>query len=168
VTENISTAPEVHIHHTVSGFNRPRGFLLSTRGKVLVENCKFTNMNQGIQLSGELCDWYESGAALDVTIRDNDFDNSAYAGGVAIYSCPRLRAVKTNKDIIYSGKLLIEGNRFTQAEKRILQASHAAEIVMRNNTFKKDATLPSQWQASESGIAYEHCGKVSIEGIEEY
>ena len=167
VTENISTAPEVHIHHTVSGFNRPRGFLLSTRGKVLVERCKFTNMNQGIQLSGELCNWYESGAALDVTIRDNDFENSAYAGGVAIYSCPKLRAVETNKDIIYSGKLLIEGNRFTQAEKRILQVSHAADVVVRNNTFKKDAAMPSHWQVNESGISYEHCGKVEIEDLKE-
>ena len=124
-------------------------------------------MNQGIQLSGELCDWYESGAALDVTIRDNDFENSAYAGGVAIYSCPRLRAVETNKDIIYSGKLLIEGNRFTQAEKRILQVSHAADVVVRNNTFKKDAAMPSHWQVNESGISYEHCGKVDIEELKE-
>jgi hypothetical protein len=122
-------------------------------------------MNQGIQLSGELRDWYESGAALDVTIRDNDFENSAYAGGVAIYSCPRLRATEKNKDIIYSGKLLIEGNVFTQAEKRILQASHAAEVVMRNNTFKKDIALPSHWQVCESGISYEHCGKVEIEDL---
>ena len=66
VTENWSTAPEVHIHDTESGYNRPRGFLLSSRGKTLVERCKFYNMEQGIQLSGEMRDWYESGAALDV------------------------------------------------------------------------------------------------------
>ncbi len=102
-----------------------------------------------------------------MTIQDNDFENSAYAGGVAIYSCPKLRAVETNKDIIYSGKLLIEGNRFTQAEKRILQVSHAADVVVRNNTFKKDAAMPSHWQVNESGISYEHCGKVDIEELKE-
>lgn len=163
VVENISTSPEVHIHHTESGFNRPRGFLLSSRGKVLVEKCKFYNMNQGIQLSGELCDWYESGAALDVTIRDNDFTNSAYAGGVAIYSCPRLRATDTNPDIIYSGKLLIENNRFSQAERRILHVTNAADVKVRNNTFHTDTTLPKQYAHNESGITYAHCASIEIE-----
>ena len=165
VTENISTAPEVHIHHTESGYNRPRGFLLSTRGKVLVEKCKFYNMIQGIQLSGELCYWYESGAALDVTIRDNDFDNSAYAGGVAILSCPVLRATQTNKDIIYSGRLLIENNRFVQSEKRIMKVAHAAHVIFRNNTFKKDDSLPYHAPNGENGITFEHCGKVEIDDV---
>ena len=165
VTENISTAPEVHIHDTFSGFNRPRGFLLSSRGKVLVERCKFSNMNQGIQLSGELRDWYESGAALDVTIRDNDFYNSAYAGGVAIHSCPRLRATEKNKDIIYSGKLVVEGNRFTQSEKRILQVEHAESVIFRNNVFVKDENLPSQVQSAENGIRCQYCGSIDIEEV---
>lgn len=167
VTENITTAPEVHIHHTTSGFNRPRGFLLSTRGKVLVEKCKFSNMNQGIQLSGELCDWYESGAALDVTIRDNDFENSAYAGGVAIYSCPRLRATDKNKEIIYSGRLVVEGNRFEQAEKRILEVAHAREVVFQDNVFIRNDTLPPHAPYGETGIRFQHCGKVTIEAVKE-
>lgn len=167
VTENISTAPDVHIHHTVSGFNRPRGFLLSSRGKVLVEDCTFSNMNQGIQLSGELCDWYESGAALDVTIRNNNFCNSAYAGNVAIYSCPRLRATEKNKDIIYSGRLVVEGNRFEQAEKRIIDVSHAADVVFRNNVFVKNEDLPSKYAINDEGIRYRYCGKVSFESIKE-
>ena len=167
VTENISTAPDVHIHHTEAGFNRPRGFLLSTRGKALVEKCKLFNMMQGIQLSGELCNWYESGAALDVTIRDNDFANSAYAGGVAIYSCPLLRATEKNPDIIYSGRLLVEGNRFEQADKRIMTVAHARDVIFRNNTFKKNNTLPHHAPRCDSGITAHHCGSVLIEDVKE-
>lgn len=167
VTENISTAPEVHIHHTESGYNRPRGYLLSSRGKVLVEKCKFYNMNQAIQLSGELCDWYESGAALDVTVRDNDFENSAYAGGVAIYSCPRLRATQTNPDIIYSGRLVVENNRFTQSSKRIMRVTNAADVLMRNNTFHLDESLPFHARNGENGIVYAHCANVDIEELKE-
>ena len=163
VVENISTAPDIHIHDCVSGYNRPRGFLLSSRGKVLIERNSFHNINHGVQLSGELRDWYESGAALDVTIRDNDFTNSAYAGGSAIYSNPKLEATKTNKDLIYNGKLVIENNYFEQADRRILWAEHSAEVIFKNNTFKLNTSLPRHPAHNESGVRVENCGKVDIE-----
>ena len=163
VVENISTAPDIHIHDCVSGYNRPRGFLLSSRGKVLIERNSFHNINHGVQLSGELRDWYESGAALDVTIRDNDFTNSAYAGGSAIYSNPKLEATKTNKSLIYNGKLVIENNYFEQADRRILWAEHSAEVIFKNNTFKLNTSLPRHPAHNESGVRVENCGKVDIE-----
>ncbi|MFQ9147564.1 MAG: hypothetical protein ACLR5G_04585 [Eubacteriales bacterium] len=46
VVENRSTAPDVHITGCESGFNRPRGFLLSSAGHIEVENSVFYNMNQ--------------------------------------------------------------------------------------------------------------------------
>ena len=167
VTENLSTAPEVYIHDTESGYNRPRGFLLSSRGKTLVERCKFYNMEQGIQLSGEMCDWYESGAALDVTIRDNDFTNSAYFNGVAILSRPLLRATQYNKDIIYSGRLVVENNLFSQSDKRIMTVEHAQHVIFRNNTFKKDETLAYHGRNGENGITCAHCGTVEIEDVKD-
>lgn len=167
VVENISTAPNVHIHHTESGYNRPRGFLLSSRGKVLVENCKFYNMEQGIQLSGELRDWYESGAALDVTVRNNEFCNSAYACGVAIYSCPRLRATEKYPDIVYSGRLLVENNTFTQAEKRIMHVENADTVIFRNNRFKRDTSMTQRHEFGNNGILYAHCAHAEISDVEE-
>jgi hypothetical protein len=136
--------------------------LLSSRGKVVIERNKFHNYNQGVQLSGELRDWYESGAALDVTIRDNDFTNSAYAGGVAIYSNPKLVATQTNKGLIYNGRLLIENNHFEQAHKRLLWAEHSSEVIFRNNTFRYHDALPPHAAISESGLKVENCGKISL------
>ena len=165
VVENMSTAPDIHIHDCVSGYNRPRGFLLSSRGKVLIERNSFHNINHGVQLSGELRDWYESGAALDVTIRDNDFTNSAYAGGSAIYSNPKLEATKTNKGLIYNGRLVIENNYFEQADRRILWAEHSAEVVFKNNRFKLNTSLPRHPAHNESGVFVANCGKTDIDEV---
>jgi hypothetical protein len=160
VTENVSAVPEVHIHDTVSGYNRPRGFLISSPAKVLIERCKFSNMQSGIQLSGELCDWYESGAVRDVTVRDCDFYNSAYACGVAIICDPRLRC----KDTVFNGKVVIENNRFTQANPRVAYLTSCQEVVFKGNTFISDPTLPGHAKFGESGVCF---GRVACIDAEE-
>ncbi len=165
--ENITAYPEIYIHDTVSGYNRPRGFLLSSRGKALIENCSFHNIEQGIQLSGELSDWYESGPAMDVTVRNCDFTYSAYCAGVAILTDPHIEAKKYDPDIIYSGRVVIENNHFEQGGRRILIARHAAEVVFKNNTFRLNESLPSKNSISENGILVERCGSVEIENAQE-
>ncbi len=161
--ENVTASPDVYIHDCVSGYNRPRGFLLSTRGRALVENCSFHNIEQGIQLSGELADWYESGPAADVTVRNCDFTNSAYCGGYAIFTDPHIEAKKQDPSIIYSGKLTVEGNHFEQGDRRIMLARHAAEVVFKDNTFRLNKELPSHGSPNETGILVEKCGKVTID-----
>ncbi len=159
ITENLTTAPEVYISGCESGNNRPRGFLISSSAKVVVENNLFYNMNQGIQLGGEMKDWYESGETHDVTIRGNDFRNSAYAGGFAIY-------VKDehNNDAgeYYHGRIVVENNTFTQQDKRLMFAGDAREVVFRGNKFIRDESLPAHGKYGENGIVVSHCGKVDI------
>ena len=53
VIENHTRMPEVHLDGCVCGNNRPRGFLLTTCKKVLVENCTFFNMNCAIECAGD-------------------------------------------------------------------------------------------------------------------
>ncbi len=167
IVENMSTAPEIHIHDCISGYNRPRGFLLSSGGKTLVERCKFHNISQGIQLSGEQSRWYESGAAMDVTIRNNDFTNSAYCAGVAIKSVPAIDAREYDPDIIYSGRVVIEGNHFEQGSKRILSVSNAKEVIFKNNTFRLNTDLPVHPPVGESGIFVTRCEETDIEPLRE-
>lgn len=161
VVENLTTAPDVYFADCESGYNRPRGFLISSSGKVIVERCKFYNMNQGIQLAGEMRDWYESGCVRDVTVRDCDFRNSAYAGGVAIYCRPILRCETT----VFNGRVVIENNTFTQAEKRICAIDRCEEVVFRGNRFKQDLSLPRKHPHGESGISFEMCDKVVYEKL---
>lgn len=158
VTENLSTAPEVYISGCETGNNRPRGFLISSSAGVLVENNIFYNMNQGIQLGGEMKDWYECGETHDVTIRNNEFRNSAYAGGCAIHF--NMNLYNNEIEDYYHGKVVVEGNTFTQQDKRFMYASHAREVIFRNNTFIRDESLPAHGRCGKNGIIISHCGKV--------
>lgn len=165
VVDNLSTAPDVSITDCESGNNRPRGFLLSSAGRIVVERCKFYNMKQGIQLSGEMKGWYESGCVRDVTIRDNDFTNSAYAGGVAILCAPALRA--ENFDGYFNGTVKIENNRFSQSSKRLARIRLTDRVVFRNNTFHRDPTLPYHQPYYDEGVSFKQCRVVDYEPARE-
>ena len=161
LTENISTAPDITIRGTESGYNRPRGFLLSTAGKTVVEDCTFYNISCGIQFGCDMVDWYESGAVQDVTIRGNRFHNSAYTGGPALLVAPRLR-VRTPEEP-FNGRVVIENNSFIQHEPRLLQAKSIRELVFRGNTFHADASLPAQPPIGKDGVSIEACVEVEYE-----
>ncbi len=162
VLENRSTAPEVYIADCESGYNRPRGFLLSSAGRTVVVRCRFYNMNAGIQIGGELCDWFESGAVTDVTIRDCDFANSAYAGGTAISIVPKLRAPCA--DGFFHGNIRILDNRFVQSTPRVLQAEQIAHLIFRGNTFRHDPSLPVHPSVGD-GICVQRCGTAEMEPL---
>lgn len=161
ITENLSTAPRVHFLECESGYNRPRGFLISTAGKVLVEKCKFYNMSSGIQLSGEAKGWYESGRVTDVEIRDCDFYNSAYAGGVAIKCKPSLWCT----DTVFNQKITIENNVFTQSSRRICAIESCEEVIFRNNTFHLASDLPCHAMYGADGTTFENCTKLTKEAL---
>ena len=143
----------------------PRGFLLSSGGKTLVERCKFYNMNCGIQIGGEMRDWYESGAVSDVTIRDCDFTNSAYAGGTAIDISPKL--YEKNPRDFFHGRIIIENNRFVQSSRRIMRANLARELIFKGNSFMLDESLPYHAPNGETGVNVTNCGKIDVEDVKE-
>ena len=161
VIENLSTAPDVLFRDCESGYNRPRGFLISSSGKVLVENCRFYNMEQGVQLSGEMRDWYESGHVEDVTIRGCDFNGSAYAYGVAIVCRPVLRCTDTT----FNGRVVIENNTFTQSSRRICAVERTREVVFKGNRFVPDETLPAKPAYGEGGVSFDKCEWVEAEDV---
>jgi hypothetical protein len=163
VVENVTTAPDVYFADCESGYNRPRGFLLSSMGRILVERCKFYNMNQGIQLSGEMKDWYESGSVKDVTVRDCEFRNASYAGGVAIYCRPALRC----NDKVFNGTVVIENNTFTQATKRICAVDRCQKVVFRGNRFVRDESMPPKHPHGELGYSFDLCDSVCAEPMKE-
>jgi hypothetical protein len=163
VIENLSANPEIEISYCESGKNRPRGFLLSSPKKTLVEHCTFHNMYEAIYISGGIEGWYESGAVGDVTIRNNHFENSAYAGRVAIYIKPEFGDKENVKH--FSRGIVIEDNIFTQAEKRIMMACATDDMIFRNNRFVRDNSLPSYPQVTEDGIELINCENAHCEHV---
>ena len=160
VVENFTRMPEVHLDGCECGNNRPRGFLLTTCKKVLVENCLFYNMNCAIECAGDANSWFESGPVTDITIRNNRFEDSAYAGGTVISICP---AVKQESGKPYHRNITVENNHFRLHEKRFLYARYTDGLVFRNNTYREDLTLSAQHAAGETGIVTEKCSNAVLE-----
>lgn len=74
VIENVTWTPEVEIRDCKVMRIPTRGFLITTRRKVLVENNDFlaTQMS-AIQVDADARSWFESGCVRDMTIRGNRF-----------------------------------------------------------------------------------------------
>lgn len=151
LVENYSRMPEVHISNSEFGNNRPRGLLISTNKRTVIENCKFYNMNAAIQIGGEMEDWYESGSVEDVVIRNNDFCNSAYAGDFVLDFAPR--NVK-NLDSFVHSNILVENNVFTMNDRRFLKAAYCKNLRFFNNHYVYDKTLPKHGDLND-GISTE-------------
>ena len=110
-------------------------------------------------------DWYESGPSDEVLIRNNHFKNGAYAGGFAISLCPNLVNRENGKDFL--GRIVVENNLFTQNGKRFLTAQNVRELIVRNNRYHKDETLPNHGSYSESGICTNAVSHAEIEEVVE-
>ncbi|MCR5484950.1 MAG: right-handed parallel beta-helix repeat-containing protein [Clostridiales bacterium] len=93
--EDVSACPDVTFADNEMTRIITRGLLLTTRGKVTVENNRFISTTMsGVLCSDDANNWYESGMCADVTVKNNIFEsvgappvlilpeNSAYAGPV--------------------------------------------------------------------------------------
>lgn len=157
LVENYSRMPEISIKNCEFGANRPRGVLLSSNKKSVVENCIFYNMNAAVQIGGEMKDWLESGSVENVTIKNNQFKNAAYAGDYVLDFAPR--GVKNIEDYAHQN-ILVEGNTFTMNDRRILNAAHCKNLRFVNNTFVHDPNLPNQGEEGDgfkTGTLFESC-----------
>lgn len=77
--ENLSWYPDLVMRNNTIREARARSVLVTTKGKVLIENNTFASQMHGILIEGDNNKWYESGAVEDVMIRNNLFDNVGYA-----------------------------------------------------------------------------------------
>ncbi|MCR8556252.1 right-handed parallel beta-helix repeat-containing protein [Mucilaginibacter sp. BJC16-A38] len=130
VVENISWTPKVWIHNTVITKIPTRGILITTRRKVIIENCTFRRVHSnGILVEDDAESWYESGIVKDLTIRKNNFvecgepvvsihpENKVYKG-----------AVHQNISII--------GNRFILKDTSAMSAQSVSNISFSDNEVK--------------------------------
>ena len=163
VIENHTRMPYAHIENCRLGYNRPRGILLTTCKGALVENCTIYSMYQGIFMGGEANNWCESGFCDGIIIRNNIFDNCAYAGGCGIIAGPRIVKHTNNK---FHKNITIENNTFRMHEKRFIKLSEVDGVVIKNNIYKEDKSLPSHpMDDLDDGIGIEYCANTHIEPL---
>jgi hypothetical protein len=140
IIEN-SAMPEIEIRRCKTGKNRPRGFLLSSGGKTLVEDCFFNNCSCAIHFTGDTTYWYESGPVRDVTIRHCHFYNCGYCGSdYAIMATPEVEV--TEKVPCYHKNITITDNVFESFTRGALYANKTEGIVFKNNKYIDTADYP--------------------------
>ncbi len=140
--ENISACPDFEFSSNTINRIVTRGVLVTTRGRVLIENNKFLNTGaSGVLISDDANYWYESGCVRDVTIRGNAFMNCdenaiLIKPEVAKYAGPVHR------------NILIENNLFVLNNTHALNVSGAENVVMRGNTYA-GKPLYNKWVVSD-------------------
>lgn len=157
--------PRVIFKNNKGGLNRARGLLLSSRKETIIENNHLECEGAVIKISGDMCDWYESGRTDNIIIRGNKFTRrNNVVWGRAIFDIdPEMHEfcegryyhkniVITDNEIELNGfplvfgrsiqKLEISNNTFiddtiTSEEQLKLDTTHVQEMVIKDNTFRK-------------------------------
>jgi len=124
--ENLSWTPNATITNCFVGSCRARGYLISTPGKVIIENNIFETSGSAILIAGDANYWYESGAVTDVVIRNNEFrtpcNSSSYQFCNAVISIfPEVPEPDSLHP--YHKNIRIENNTFHPSDYPILFAS---------------------------------------------
>lgn len=151
VIEDTTACPNVKFLNNKLTRIITRGVLLTTRGKVLLQNNHFVSTTMStVLLSDDAKSWYESGMCLDVTLQNNVVD---YCGEVPIFIWPENAvhngAVHKNIKILdntiggYTGYAIsakstdnieVKGNTFNS--DLIIKQKNCQNVVLTNNTPK--------------------------------
>ncbi len=165
--ENLTWAPDVTITNSYFRNCRARGLLVSTPGKVVIENNTFESSGSAILIAGDANNWFESGAVTDVTIRNNTFkdlcNTSSYQfceGIISIYpEIPRLN----EKTPCFHRNIKITGNKFHPFDYPILFARSVDGIEFSSNTITRSHRF-EPYHNRKYTFSFEVCKNISISG----
>lgn len=130
VIEDTTMCPNLHFAGNTLNRIITRGLLITTRGKVLVENNHFMNTEMdGVLFSNDAKSWYESGRVLDAVVRGNRFD---YCGGYYVEILPENGGTGS----IVHGNFVVEDNDFSSPVGGGINANGAHSLTIRNNRVK--------------------------------
>ncbi|MGN1419834.1 MAG: right-handed parallel beta-helix repeat-containing protein [Acutalibacteraceae bacterium] len=129
VIEDISACPELEFSGNTSTRIITRGLLITTRGRVTVENNHFASTSMsGILLSDDAKSWYESGMCRDVTIKNNVFD---YCGETPVLIKPEN---SRHKGAVHKNIKII-GNTFKKYSGACISAKDTDGLYEKENRF---------------------------------
>ena len=164
--ENLTWTPDVEIKNSFFGSNRARGILMTTPGKVIIENNVFESSGSAILISGDANGWFESGAVKDVTIRNNVFNapcmSSMYQFCEAIISVyPVIPKPDINKP--FHQNIRIEGNTFHPFDYPVLYVLSTEGLIFNNNTIIR-SKMYQPFHHRKQMLTFESCKKIQVMG----
>ncbi|GAB6008744.1 right-handed parallel beta-helix repeat-containing protein [Dysgonomonas reticulitermitis] len=135
VLENKSWVPDVHIQNcNILKKHRARGILVSTPGKVIIENNYFRTAGAAILIEGDNNYWFESGACDDAVIRNNTFDDCLTSKwGDGVIAITPSHHPRNEKENTYHKNIKIYNNTFRSFDHVLLYARSVGNLQFMDN-----------------------------------
>jgi len=164
--ENLTWTPDVLVRKNHFGNNRARGILISTPGRVVVEDNTFTSSGSAILIAGDANYWFESGAVRDVLIRNNVFEEtcltSLYQFCEAIISIfPEIPEPGRNLAAFHRN-IRIEQNEFHPFDFPVLFAKSVDGLVFSRNRIRRSRKF-EPFHPRKQAFSFEFCRNVRVE-----
>jgi hypothetical protein len=164
--ENLEWTPDVHIFNSHFKSCRARGILVSTPGKVIIENNRFESSGSAILIAGDANQWFESGGVKDVLIRSNHFTDECLTsmyqfceGVISIY--PEIPEIDPAQPCFHRN-IRIENNLFNLYDYPVLYARSVDHMSFTGNTLTR-SHLYGPWHPRKASITLEACKNVTIQ-----
>lgn len=169
--ENKDRNPDVYIRNCrILKKNRARGALVTTAGKVVIENNYFNTAGAAILIEGDIELWYESGATTDVLIRNNVFDNCYTSGnnivdkpwgwGEGVISITPSVLPKSATSPAYHRNIQIENNQFRHYDYQVLYARSVQGLTFTGNTLTFTQDYPPFYR--KANLVLDGCREVLL------
>ncbi len=163
--ENLSWTPDVLITGSRFESCRARGILISTPGKVVIENNLFESSGSAILIAGDANNWYESGGVKDVLIRNNHFTDqcltSMYQFCEAVISIyPEIPKPDPTKPGFHRN-IRIENNQFDLYDYPVLYAKSVDNLTFTGNYLTRSHRY-QPWHPRKFSVSLEFCKGVII------
>lgn len=140
VVENATWTPDLKVSGCDFGVTAGRGILCTTRGEVVIENNRFSNLWGPALLIEDDCNfWFESGYTRKIIFRNNTVSGCDYGktwqGAHVIRYTPKV--MNENSQEFVHGKLVLCGNRFENPieAEHSLWFEYLAEAEICDNIF---------------------------------
>lgn len=140
VLENVTWNPDITVRNSLVEHDSVRGFLFTTRGKVIVDNVTFLRTAQyGLQMADDAATWYESGPVRDLTVQNCTFDGCNVQGTGGGYAIMFNSENTSNGGPVHSGVKFFN-NTFLNPVSTIFRFWCVDDILIAGNTVDGDST----------------------------
>ncbi|WP_347840507.1 right-handed parallel beta-helix repeat-containing protein [uncultured Draconibacterium sp.] len=163
--ENLTWTPNLTVSNNNFKNCRARGLLVSTPGKVLIENNTFESSGSAILIAGDANQWFETGAVTDVLIKNNTFtslcNTSSYQfceGIISIYPIIPSIDEKSNR---FHQNIRIEHNHFHPFDYPILYALSVEGLSFSNNTITRSYDF-EPYHNRHYTFTFEYCKQIKL------
>ncbi|WP_168564911.1 right-handed parallel beta-helix repeat-containing protein [Crateriforma spongiae] len=160
--ENLTWYPDLVMKNNTIRENRARGALITTKGKVLLQDNVIASQMHGILIEGDNNKWYESGGVQNITITGNTFDNVGFEGG-AVYpllASPLLNETQHMGEGHFHRNIRFTDNTIRSFSGHLVRAQSVTGLTISGNRLEISKDYPAV--TDFPAVDLEYCDDVTI------